>query len=233
MKLYYVPVSTYCQKVLMAFHEKGVAFEPELVNLSDETARSEYRKFYPLGKVSVLVPEEDWMIPESSIIIEYLDTHFDAGTRLLPDDPDLARQARFKDRMLDLYLNDSISNLFFQGRKPQEERDPALIERCQYRPRLADVRTRLALVVRLMRSLKRWFRLIRRPCLSKPVFSMIPLSFFQVPEMKYCVSSLPPEMLADVSYETSFWPARRSSTSAVKIGEPSALKKSLAFAAVT
>lgn len=137
MKLYYVPVSTYCQKVLMAFQEKGVDFEPELVNFSDEAVLAEYRKFYPLGKVPVLVPEEDWMIPESSIIIEYLDTHFDSGTRLIPEDPDLARQARFKDRMLDLYLNDSISNLFFQGRKPEQERDPALIERCRYRARVS------------------------------------------------------------------------------------------------
>lgn len=137
MKLYYIPVSTYCQKVLMAFHEKGVTFEPELVDFSDEAAQAEYRKFYPLGKVPVLVPEEDWMIPESSIIIEYLDTHFDSGTRLIPADPDQARQARFKDRMLDLYLNDSISNLFFEIRKPEAERDPPLIERCQYRARVS------------------------------------------------------------------------------------------------
>lgn len=136
MKLYYVPVSTYCQKVMTAFHEKGVDYEGVMVDFMDESARSEYRKFYPLGKVPVLVPEEDWMVPESSIIIEYLDTHFDSGTRLIPEDPDLARQVRFKDRMTDLYLNDSISNLFFQGRKAEADRDPALIENCQYRARV-------------------------------------------------------------------------------------------------
>ncbi len=65
-----------------------------------------------------------------------LGTHFDSGTKLIPDDPDLARQARFKDRMLDLYLNDSISNLFFEDRKSEEDRDPALIERCRYRARV-------------------------------------------------------------------------------------------------
>ena len=136
MKLYYVPVSTYCQKVLMAFEEKGVDFEGEIVNLSDEAARAEYLKLYPIGKVPLLIPDDDGFIPESSIIIEYLDTHFASGTKLIPDDPDLARQARFKDRMTDLYLNDSISALFFQGRKAEGDRDPALIERSQYRARV-------------------------------------------------------------------------------------------------
>jgi glutathione S-transferase len=33
MKLYYNPLSTYSQKVMIAFNEKGLAYEPEIVNL--------------------------------------------------------------------------------------------------------------------------------------------------------------------------------------------------------
>lgn len=33
MTLYYDPVSAYSQKTLMAFYEKGVAFEPSIVDL--------------------------------------------------------------------------------------------------------------------------------------------------------------------------------------------------------
>ena len=133
MKLYYFPLSTYSQKALMALYEKNVEFEPVLVNLQDEAQRAEYRQRYPIGKVPLLVRDDDWMIPESSIIVEYVDTHFEDGPRLIPADPDRARQTRFMDRMNDLYLNESITTLLFQSWKPEAERDPERIETAQYR----------------------------------------------------------------------------------------------------
>ena len=39
MKLYYYPLSTYCQKVLIALYEKSVGFTPELVSLMNDTER--------------------------------------------------------------------------------------------------------------------------------------------------------------------------------------------------
>ena len=68
--------------------------------------------------------EEDHMIPESSIIIEYLDTHYSSGVQLIPTDKDLARQVRFIDRMQDNYLNDNIATLFFEKMKPADKQDP-------------------------------------------------------------------------------------------------------------
>ncbi|MFQ5995580.1 MAG: glutathione S-transferase family protein [Acidiferrobacterales bacterium] len=133
MKLYHFPLSTYCQKTIMAFHEKEVTFTPELVDLRNEAERNDYLKLYPLGKVPLLVREDGWMIPESTIIIEYLDTHFDTGTRLIPDDAELARQVRFRDRMFDLYLNESVASLLFQSWKPEDERDQELIEKSHFR----------------------------------------------------------------------------------------------------
>ncbi len=124
MKLHYHPLSTYSQKTLMAFHEKQVAFTPELVTLTDPTSRAAFLKINPIGKMPVLVLEDGWKIPESSIIIEYLDSHFSTGTRLIAEDKDLARRTRFHDRMADLYVNDSLTKIFFDGRKPEAERDP-------------------------------------------------------------------------------------------------------------
>ena len=40
MKLFYNPISTYSQKVLIALYEKGIEFEPEIVNLMDKRCRS-------------------------------------------------------------------------------------------------------------------------------------------------------------------------------------------------
>ncbi len=133
MKLYYYPLSTYCQKVLITLYEKSVDFTPELVFLMDDVARDAYRKIYPLGKIPLLVLDDGRWVPESSIIVEYLDTHFSDGPKLIPDDPDLSRQVRFKDRMYDLYLNDSISTLVFESWKPESERNQELIERSHFR----------------------------------------------------------------------------------------------------
>ena len=131
MKLYYFPLSTYSQKVLITCYEKSIEFTPELVFLFDE--EQAYRKIYPLGKIPFLVLDDGHWVPESSIIVEYLDTHFETGPKLIPADPELSRQVRFKDRMYDLYLNDPVTTLIFQGWKPEAERDQALIERSRRR----------------------------------------------------------------------------------------------------
>ena len=74
MKLHYFPLSTYSQKALIALYEKKVAFTPEIVDLQDPAARAAYRDIYPLGKVPLLTRDEGRMIPESTIIIELLET---------------------------------------------------------------------------------------------------------------------------------------------------------------
>ena len=84
MKLYYYPLSTYCQKVLIALYEKSVDFTPERVSLMDDAERDAYRKIYPLGKIPLLVLDDGHWVPESSIIVEYLDTHFSRRTEAHP-----------------------------------------------------------------------------------------------------------------------------------------------------
>jgi glutathione S-transferase len=123
MKLYYHPRSSYSQKALLAFFEKGVAFTPSLINLADAQGRAQLAKLTPIGKVPVLVLDNGWKIPESSIIIEYLDAH-EGGPRLIPEDRDQARQTRFYDRISDLYVNEPMSKLAFDGMKPADQRDP-------------------------------------------------------------------------------------------------------------
>lgn len=110
MKLYYYPRSTYCQKVLLAFYEKEVAFTPVVLYPGDPTERAELLTKTPLGKVPLLVLDTGWKVPESTTIIEYLDTHA-GGPRLIPQDADLARQTRFHDRITDLYVTESYRTL--------------------------------------------------------------------------------------------------------------------------
>lgn len=134
MKLYYHPVSSYSQKVLMALYEKNCPFEPVIVNLMDEKGREEYKKIYPMGKVPFLrIEQKSWSVPESSIIIEYIDRYFPGGTRLIPDDPDLARQVRMRDRFFDLYVNDTMTKIFFDGLRPQGQNDPYGVQQAKDR----------------------------------------------------------------------------------------------------
>jgi glutathione S-transferase len=127
MKLYYFPLSTYSQKVLTALYEKGIAFTPELVQPSNPAQRVAYLAVNPLGKVPTLVLDDGQAVTESSIIIEYLEDHFGAsGTRLIPTDgKDRARETRFHDRRFDLYFNESMRTIMFDGRSAAAERNAA------------------------------------------------------------------------------------------------------------
>lgn len=111
MKLYYFPRSTYSQKALLAFYEKQVAFTPVHLYPGDAADRVELNKLTPIGKLPILVLDNGWKIPESSIIIEYLDGHA-SGPKLIPEDRDLARQTRFHDRIADLYITEPYYTIF-------------------------------------------------------------------------------------------------------------------------
>ena len=131
LTLHYNVASTYSQKALLAFFEKGVPFTPAVVNLQDPAGRAEYKKLYPIGKIPLLTGDGIF-IPESSIIIEFLENEFpDAGTRLIPLDKTAARRVRFKDRVTDLYLNDPVASIFFDGLKPPEARNPEAVAKAR------------------------------------------------------------------------------------------------------
>ena len=129
MKLYYHPISTYSQKVLIALYEKGLDFEKEIVELMDPEARADYLQVYPMGKIPCLI-DDDQMVPESSIIIEYIDAM--AEPRLIKGDASETRKIRFKDRMFDFYLNNNIATLLFQSLKPEAEQDQEKIDKARF-----------------------------------------------------------------------------------------------------
>ena len=99
LKLYFHPLSSFCQKALIALYENDTPFEPHIVDLGDERSSAAFKKIWPIGKFPVLRDDaRDRTIPESSIIIEYLAQHYPGGTRLVPADADLAWQTRLRDR---------------------------------------------------------------------------------------------------------------------------------------
>ncbi|WP_315724585.1 MULTISPECIES: glutathione S-transferase family protein [unclassified Bradyrhizobium] len=125
LTLYYHPLSSFCWKVLIALYENDVPFTPKLINLGDADERAAFLKLWPVGKFPVLRDEQSRRtIPESSIIIEYLDQHFAGATRFIPEEIDLALQTRLRDRFLDLYLHMPTQAVVFDRLRPSDARDP-------------------------------------------------------------------------------------------------------------
>ena len=127
LKLFLHPLSSYCHKVLIALYENNTPFEPVFVDLSDPSAPAtlEMKRLWPVGMFPVLQDEAAGrVIPESSIIIEYLDQHFPGKTRFIPADPDLARQSRLRDRFCDLHLHVHMQKFSGDGRRPEGSKDP-------------------------------------------------------------------------------------------------------------
>jgi glutathione S-transferase len=138
LKLYFHPLSSFCQKVLVAFYENDTPFEPQIVDLGDETSSAEFKRIWPIGKFPMLRDEaKDRTIPESSIIIEYLGQHYPGRTQLIPADADLARQTRFRDRFYDLYVHEPMQKVVGDRLRPAANKDPYGVEQAKARLRTA------------------------------------------------------------------------------------------------
>lgn len=112
LTLHYHPLSSFCHKVLIALYEKEVAFTPHLVDIGDAEQRDAFRRLWPIGKFPVLEDESRGeTIPESTIIIEYLEQHYPGATELLPQGQELALRTRLLDRWIDLYIHLSMQKI--------------------------------------------------------------------------------------------------------------------------
>ena len=138
LTLYFHPLSSFCQKVLIALYENDTPFVPRLVDLSDEASRAAFLALWPIGKFPVLRDlARDRTIPESSIIIEYLAQHHPGRSALVPADAELARQTRLRDRFFDLYVNQPMQKIVGDTFRPAGQNDPLGVE--QARAQLATV----------------------------------------------------------------------------------------------
>jgi glutathione S-transferase len=151
LKLYLHPLSSFCWKALIALYENGTPFEPVIVDLGNETSRAKFKEVWPIGKFPVLRDDaKDRTVPESSIIIEYLNLHYPGRTQLIPADPELARQVRFCDRFYDLHLHMSMQKVVGDRLRPESNRDPYGVEQAK-----ALMQTAYGMIERDMAD-KRW-----------------------------------------------------------------------------
>ncbi len=149
--LHYHPLSSFCWKTLIALYENDTAFTPHLVDLGNEASRGEFLRLWPIGKF----PERrdgarGQTIPESTIIIDYLAQHYPGRARLIPADPDAAREVRLRDRFYDLYLHTPMQDVVGDRLRPAGQKDPYGVEKARAR-----IRGTLAMVEQQMEG-KTW-----------------------------------------------------------------------------
>ncbi|MEH2510739.1 glutathione S-transferase [Nitrobacteraceae bacterium AZCC 1564] len=138
LKLYFHPLASFCWKALIAFYENDTPFEPHIVDLGDEAARAAFLKLWPLGKFPVVRDEAKGLtIPESSVIIEYLANHYPGRVQLIPDDADLAREVRLRDRIFDLYIHEPMQRIVAERLRPADQKDPFGVDEARARLRTA------------------------------------------------------------------------------------------------
>lgn len=132
LTLYYHPFSSFCQKVLIALYEGGIAFEPHLVDLGDAESRAAFEQLWPLAKFPVLRDEGSGLVlPESSVIIDYLAQRFPAAASLIPAEPEAALRARMLDRIFDGYVSMQLTKVVIDALRPDGGKDPIGVEQAK------------------------------------------------------------------------------------------------------
>jgi glutathione S-transferase len=125
LHLYFHPLSSFCQKALVALYENDTPFEPRFINLGDEAAAAELRAIWPMTRFPVLRDKARGLtVPESTIIIEYLAQHYPGSVDLVPKDPDAAMAVRLQDRIFDLYVMLPMQRIVGDKLRPADAKDP-------------------------------------------------------------------------------------------------------------
>ena len=129
LTLYFHPLSSFCQKALIALYENGTPFTPQKVDLMDEKENAAFKQLWPVGKFPVLRDEKNGKtIPESTSIIEYLAQHYPGPVELVPKDADAALTVRAQDRFYDLNVHLLTQKVITDRLRPAGQNDTFGVE---------------------------------------------------------------------------------------------------------
>ena len=149
LTLHFHPLSSFCWKALIALYENDIPFAPNMVDLGNPAERAALLKMWPIGKFPVLRDDaRGETVPESSVIIEYLDRHYPGTTRFVPGEPGLALQTRLRDRFYDLYVHLPMQKIMGDRLRGEGKKDPQGVEeaRAQLRTSYAMIEQQMATV---------------------------------------------------------------------------------------
>ncbi|RKG93344.1 glutathione S-transferase family protein [Corallococcus terminator] len=122
--LHFHPLSSFCQKVLVALYELGLPFERRFVDLGAANDREALARLWPFCRFPVL-EDDGRVVAESSIIVEHL------GPGLIPTDRETALECRFLDRVFDLHVNEPVGKIVTDRLRPEGAHDVLGVERAR------------------------------------------------------------------------------------------------------
>ncbi len=132
LRLYYHPFSSFCQKVLIALYENGVAFEREIIDLGDPAHRQALERLWPFTKFPVLHDEtRNATVPEASLIVEYLGRYHAGPVSLIPEAFDAAIEVRLLDRVFDNYILMPVTKVVTERLRASGRGDPDGVEQAK------------------------------------------------------------------------------------------------------
>lgn len=125
MKLLYTPNSPYARKVRIVAMEKHIDIDLQEVKLGDTD--SPLLNYNPLGKIPVLILDDDEGLYDSRVIIEYLDARTPVS-KLMPSEPRLRISVIRWCALADGICDASIA-VMLEKRKPLEKQSADTIEK--------------------------------------------------------------------------------------------------------
>lgn len=125
LTLYIHPLASFCHKVLIALYENATAFRAETVDFGDPASAAALLERWPVGKIPILHDAATGRtVPETSIIIEYLQQNYPGPVPLLPRDTEALLQTRLWDRFFDLYVSTPMQKIVTDRIRPDGRTDP-------------------------------------------------------------------------------------------------------------
>ena len=139
LKLYFHPLASFCWKALIALYENDTPFERHIVDLARPGFRGGLQGDLADRQVPGAARRGEG--PDHPRVEHH---HRVSGAALsgphaaVPADPDLARQARLRDRFYDLYVHEPMQKIVTDRMRPEGRHDPTASRR---RGRSCDTRS--------------------------------------------------------------------------------------------
>jgi glutathione S-transferase len=127
LKLLYAPTSPYARKVRIALAEKRI--ECQFVEASPWTEDSVVPQFNPLGKIPVLMLDDDTPLYDSRVIVEYLD-NVSPVSRLIPEPARQRIVVRRWEALADGMCDAAVA-IVLERKRPANQQSAEHIERQQ------------------------------------------------------------------------------------------------------
>ncbi|MDQ6818008.1 MAG: glutathione S-transferase family protein [Actinomycetota bacterium] len=121
------PFAAFCWKPLIALYELELPFESHIIE--GEASRCELAAIWPMASIPVLRDETaDLTLPESSMIIEYLNELISPAGALIPRDRERSLEARLWERIIDGYVATPMQRIVGDSLRPGSDRDPTSVD---------------------------------------------------------------------------------------------------------